>query len=99
MSTSRPVPVNVGGYSGLYLKSTAPANLDQCRDKSVLIYTAGGGSTWLQNDVPGGIFRMWILDVDGQRVVAGTRTLAGTPDTDGLNHLIETAEFTSVDEP
>ncbi|HET9842261.1 MAG TPA: hypothetical protein VFQ01_09675 [Nocardioides sp.] len=99
MAHSRLVPVSVGGYRGFYLKSTAPANLHRCRSNRVLLYTAGGGSTWLQDDVPAATFRLWILNVRGQRVVAGTRTGPEVTNGDPLVHMIETAEFTSVDRP
>ena len=97
MSTTRPLPVTVGGYHGLYVKSYAPKILDHCRHQEVVIYTGGG--SWLQTDLPGGAFRWWILDVGGQRVVAATRSLPDTADADPLNHMMESAEFTSVDEP
>jgi hypothetical protein len=109
MSTSRPVPVTVGGYHGLYVKTVAPSILDRCQHKNILLSTAGG--TWLQSGehhdrsgpclscLPGATFRIWILNVRGQRVVAGTRTYPHTADPDGLVGVIESAEFTSVDEP
>ena len=97
MSATRPRSVTVGGHHGLYVESHAPKDLDRCRHQEVVIYTGGG--TWLQTDVPGGVFRWWILDVGGQRVVAATRSLPGTADADPLNHMMESAEFTSVDEP
>jgi hypothetical protein len=90
------VPVTVGGYHGLYVRSVAPSSLDRCRRDSVLLYTAGG--PWLQSDLPGTTFRAWILNVRGQRVVAGTRTYPGTADPDALTAMIESAQFTSVDE-
>ena len=97
MSTTRPQPVTVGGYSGFYVKSYAPSSLDHCRHKEVVIFSGGG--TWLQTDLPGGAFRWWILNVAGKRVVASTRSLPDTADTDPLNRMMESAEFTSVDEP
>jgi hypothetical protein len=96
MTATSPVPVTVGGYHGLYIKTVAPANLDRCRDKGVQILTGGG--SWLSLDVPGATFREWILDVAGQRVVAGTRGDAHLTDEDPLNRMIESAEFTSLDD-
>ena len=71
MKTSPPVPVTIGGYHGVYLMLTAPADLDRCRAGSVTILTAGG--TWLQWDVPNATFHEWILNVRGTRVVGGAR--------------------------
>jgi hypothetical protein len=97
MTATRPVPVTVGGHHGLYVKTIAPAHLEQCHDENVRILTGGGA--WLSLDVPGAVFREWILDVDGQRVVAATRGDGSLTDADPLNHMMESAEFTSVDEP
>jgi hypothetical protein len=97
MTHSRPVPVTIGGYRGLYIKTTAPAKLHGCRGSSVFIYTAGGA--WLQSDIPQTTFRAWILNVGGQRVVAGTRSFTDTADSDPINRIFATTEFTSVHEP
>jgi len=97
MTATRPLPVIVGGYRGLYVKTTAPAHLGRCHDKSVRILSGGG--SWLSLDVPRATFREWILDVDGQRVVAATRGDESLTDADPLNHMMESAEFTAVDEP
>lgn len=97
MTATRPVPVTVGGYHGLYVKTTAPAHLERCRDKGVRILTGGG--FWLSLDVPRATFREWILDVNGQRVVAATRGDGSLTDADSLNRMVESAEFTSVDRP
>jgi len=97
MTATRPVPVTVGGYHGLYVKTTAPAHLEHCRGKTVHILTGGG--SWLSLDVPRATFREWILDVDGQRVIAATRGDGHLSDEDPLNRMMESAEFSSVDEP
>jgi hypothetical protein len=97
MTATRPVPVTVGGYHGLYVKTTAPVHTERCRDGGVRILTGGG--SWLSLDLPRSTFREWILDVDGQRVVAATRGDGNLTDEDPLNRMMESAEFTSVDEP
>lgn len=95
MRTSQPVPVTIGGYHGVYLKSTAPADIARCRDGSVTIYTAGDG--WLQWDVPRGTFYQWILDVDGHRVVGGTRIAPDAANRDELIGMVESAQFSAVE--
>lgn len=70
---NKPVPVTVGGYSGLYVELSWPRGLE-CE----------GGVLWLSLDAnpnresgvsyhddlsPGVVDRFWILDVAGQRVV------------------------------
>jgi hypothetical protein len=97
MKTTQPVPVTIGGYHGVYLKTTAPADVDRCRRGSVTIYTAGG--TWLQLDVPSATFREWILNVHGQRVVGGTRGGPEAADSAELAGMVESAEFTTAGQP
>jgi len=97
MKTTRPVPVTIGGYHGLYLKLTAPADIDRCRGGSVTIFTAG--ATWLQLDLPSATFREWILNVHGQRVVGGTRSGPDAADSAELVGMVETAEFTTAGQP
>jgi hypothetical protein len=91
MRTSQPVPVTIGGYHGVYVKSTAPADIQRCRDGLVTMYSDGG--TWLRQDVSRGIFEAWILKVRGQRVVGGTRLLPDAAHGAELSHMVESAEF------
>jgi hypothetical protein len=97
MKTSQPVPVTIGGYHGVYLKTIAPANIDRCRDGSVTIL--GAGDAWLQLDLPSATFREWILNVNGQRVVGGTRSGPDAANSAELVRMIETAEFTTAGQP
>jgi hypothetical protein len=92
MKTSQPVPVTVGGYHGVYLKSTVPADVHRCRGGIVTMYT--DGETWLQQDVPHAIFQAWILNVRGQRVVGGTRILPDAANGAELSRMVKSAEFT-----
>jgi hypothetical protein len=71
-TTSKPAPVTVGGYDGVYLEVTmAPGDLDvrTCTGKSIAYWESDPGTRYLSADDPGGIDLLWILDVDGQRVV------------------------------
>jgi hypothetical protein len=97
MTSSKPVPVTIGGYHGVYLKLTAPADLDRCRAGNVTILSGGG--EWLQWDVPNATFHEWILNVRGTRVVGGARIGPDAVDPDELIHMVESAEFTGADTP
>ena len=77
---------------GVYLQLTAPTAIEDCRDGGVTLFTADGG-TWLQNDLPGGVFHEWILNVRGDRVVGGVRTGPNAADADRLVGIIESARF------
>jgi hypothetical protein len=91
MKTTQPVPVTIGGYHGVHVTLTAPADIDRCRRGSVTIYTAGG--TWLQDNVPNGIFHEWILNVRGSRVVGGARMGPDSPNEREFIAMVESARF------
>jgi hypothetical protein len=97
IKVSRPVPVTIGGYHGIYVKLTAPADLDRCRGGNLTILSAG--DTWLQWDVPNATFHEWIVNVRGTRVVGGARIAPDADNSAELIHMIESADFTGVDEP
>ncbi|MEO6713776.1 MAG: hypothetical protein ABIM89_10155 [Mycobacteriales bacterium] len=72
-TTTKPVPVTIGGRDGLYLELTAPTALDgPCwgRDGrfrfNVWVSSPGGGRS-LEN--PGQIDKIWIIDTERGRVV------------------------------
>jgi hypothetical protein len=94
METTPPVPVTVGGYHGTYLKVTAPADIDRCRQGRVTVLT--GGDSWLQADAPGTAFHEWILNVGGQRVVAGARIFPDFSKRAELVAMVESAEFSEA---
>lgn len=96
MKTSQPVPVTIGGYHGVHLRLTAPADLDRCRGGRVTIYTAGGA--WLQWDVPDATFHEWILNVRGRRVAGGTRIDPDAANPAELIHMVESARFSGADQ-
>ena len=95
MKTTQPVPVTIGGYHGVYLKLTAPADIGRCRGGTVTIYTAGG--TWLQLDVPRATFHEWILNVRGTRVVGAARMGPDSPNEGEFIEMVESARFTVAD--
>jgi hypothetical protein len=68
-----PVAVTLGGYSGKYVDISAPADLGQCVGEYRLwdpgIYAQGPEHRW----------HLWILDVEGTRVVVQTMDYPGTP--------------------
>jgi hypothetical protein len=97
MKISQPGPVTIGGYHGVHLALTAPADLDRCRGGLVTILAAG--DTWLRSDVPNGIFHEWILNLRGTRVVGGARIGPDAANPAELIHMVESARFIGVDQP
>ncbi len=72
LDATDPVPVTLGGYSGKYVDLQLPADLTRC-DVGYYpwepgIYAQGPSHRW----------HLWILDVDGIRVVAAAMDYAGT---------------------
>ena len=65
-----PVPVTVGGYDGLYLEWSLPADLDVATcDRGTTMAWTGAPGRRRSYDIPGAIDRIWILDVEGDRIL------------------------------
>jgi hypothetical protein len=86
-TTTAPADVSLGGFSGKYVELTAPAELPRCVDgrgletASLLGHRIGPGSRWL----------LWILDVDGTRLVVMMAYRPPTPEADvaELHQLVD----------
>jgi hypothetical protein len=72
LDATDPVPVTLGGYSGKYIDLQLPSDLTGCNTSYFPwepgIYAQGPSHRW----------HLWILDVDGVRVVVQTTDYAGT---------------------
>jgi hypothetical protein len=69
-SVTKPRPVTLAGYDGLYLEIRAPAKLDYsgCNDAELNFWeSTPTGERWTR--MPGMRDRLWILDVDHQPMV------------------------------
>ncbi len=94
-TTSKPVPVSVGGYDGLYLKLTTPADLDYktCVEDTLHIWKSGDD---LGRDLGEPVVdRYWILDVDGSLLILSALVF-GTGEGKRVqlfSGLVETATF------
>lgn len=94
--SSRPRPVTVDGHSGWYVQITAPRHLTRCAGGRYTLWggTAAPQETGYGTNLPGTVHHLWILDVDGQRVVVAVRVVPGhTTHLDDLLHMAETTEF------
>jgi hypothetical protein len=73
--TTKPRAVDVDGHSGLYLEVTLPdqEQLNGCHDSEQILWRTDAGDGY-GGGIGGTVSRLWILDVDGTRVVmvAGT---------------------------
>lgn len=97
---TRPVPVSVGGYDGVYLELTAPANLDftMCGLKTFDYWVSDpvGGAYTDQHDL---VNHLWIIDVDDDRRVLAIAVAAGVgaAEIEEVTDIVESARF--VDAP
>jgi len=81
--TTAPVDVTLGGFSGTRIDVQVPAGLDlaTCRDGQFWVWSVGDGQT-IYAQGPEGRFHLWILDVQGRRVIVTTHDFPGTPPDD-----------------
>lgn len=88
-----PVPVVVGGYRGLYVTLSVPAdfNVAACPTRKMRLWP----TRWLS--VPGQVAMVWILDVDGQRVIfdASYEARHSPDEVAELKRMVTTATFVS----
>jgi hypothetical protein len=71
LDVTTPIDVTLGGYSGKYLDLQVPADITSCdlyRPWEPWFFAQGPGQRW----------HLWILDVDGIRVVVTSTDYAGT---------------------
>jgi hypothetical protein len=96
--TSRPVRATLGGYHGLYVESRPRGRFNGCRGgEHDLFRPHAGDSVVLADDIPGTTDRLWIVNVNGRRVVAAVQTMRGkTANPAQLVGIAESVEFTHV---
>jgi hypothetical protein len=70
---TQPAPVTLDGHDGLYLEVTVPHRLDSCVNSTYTLWQTDSGFPNATN-VPGTVFRIWILDVDGTRIAVNETT-------------------------
>ena len=97
-ATSVPIRVKLGGFHGLYLESRAQGGLGQCSDDQHTLWRAhAGDSLWLSDDIRGTTDRVWIVNVNGRRVVAAVQTMRGkTHDPAELVGIARSVRFSPV---
>lgn len=107
-SASTPIDVTLGGHRGRYLEWSVPADMevtgnadfqgcDAWPDNGHLDFVSwlGNGMGERYQQVPGQVDRLWILDVDGQRLVVDATYSpdATQADRDELAHVVESLRF------
>jgi hypothetical protein len=93
---SGPERVTLGGHDGVLISVRVPADLDvsRCTEGRYMFWQGSPGDAHHQAPV-GTTEQMWILDVDGQRVVLGTAATAGVPEGEvaELTTMVESVRF------
>jgi hypothetical protein len=96
LHVTKPVPVTLDGYRGLYLEVTIPeaVDADSCVDDRVSLFESGGPDGYIGQD--GYLGRWWILDVNGQRMVVMPQCDTGCTkdDLDTLTTMAKSITFT-----
>jgi hypothetical protein len=91
--TSTPAPVTIDGHAGLYLEYRVSKEVDVpgCEDRTFDIFTTGPGGWYLEaSREQAGI---WILDVDGDRVVLAWVAVPGVT-RDQMRDMTDMVEST-----
>jgi hypothetical protein len=89
---SAPQPVTLAGYKGLYVELAGPRELSRCSVAPQLWRNPGGRGIYGDDQVD----RVWILDVDGQRLVVDasfSRPNATASDIDKLTSMVDSLAF------
>jgi hypothetical protein len=97
-SVSEPRPVSLDGHRGLYLelRVSVDVRFDDCDDGGYFMLWEGMPADAQHTaDSPGTIERLWIVDVDGERIVLAATAAAGV--THGLakelTDMVESVRF------
>ncbi len=93
---SAPKPVRVAGYDGVTLELELPDDLAvaRCTEQIYMFWEGSPGDAHHQA-APNAVERLWVLDVDGQRVVLATLIDPGVPDRDidEITAMVESVRF------
>lgn len=93
---THPVPVTVGGYDGLYVELSMPddVDVDACPDGMFLSWPGRN------QQGPGQVDMLWILDVEGQRMTfdASASRAVGPAGLQVLTDMVTTTTFTTSEE-
>jgi hypothetical protein len=106
-NATAPIDVELAGFRGKYLEWSVPTDIDfdkarearalfpHCDEATFQSWTANGWAGDRYQQLPGQVDRIWILDVDGERLVVDAWYLAAaTPeDRAELEHVVDSIRF------
>jgi hypothetical protein len=98
-NASEPEPVKVGGFDGLYMQWSVPdeVDFDDCDEGFFESWRGDITGTDRYQQAPGQVDRLWILDIEGQRLVIDAFYLPGTPEEDRheIDDIIDSIRFST----
>jgi hypothetical protein len=91
---SAPKPVTIAGYRGLYVELASPHDVGRCDQTPGLWGDPGERGIYSDDQID----RVWILDVEGQRLVvnAAHGPTATTSEIDNLTSMVKSLEFAAA---
>jgi hypothetical protein len=96
-NATAPTHVKLGGFEGKYLQMSVPSgvNFAHCDEGYFESWTANGWGSDRYQQRPGQVDRLWILDVDGERLVIDASTLpeATAQDRAELERVVDSIRF------
>ena len=100
-AATAPEPVSLDGHDGVYLELTMPTdvNFSRCEQGYFILWEGRPNDAHHTTQERGMVERLWILDVDGDRVVLATLASPGITkvETDELTAMAESARFVEPD--
>jgi hypothetical protein len=96
-NATAPTDIELGGFEGKYLELSVPSgvNFADCDEGYFESWTANGWGSDRYQQRPGQVDRLWILDVDGERLVIDASTLsdATAEDRAELERVVDSIRF------
>ena len=96
-NATAPTDIELAGFRSKYLKLSVPTGIDfhDCDEGDFRSWTARGWASVRYHQAPGQVDRIWILDVDGQRLVVDAAYLPeATPqDRAELERVVDSIRF------
>ena len=93
--------VSVGGYAGTYVETVADDDLSECGNGLLSLFFNRDGGIYSRRVPAGGVDRMWVLDVDGRRLVIDVFSVPDASDAQSaaLVKIVESIRVERVYEP
>jgi hypothetical protein len=96
-NATAPTDIEVAGFRGKFLELSVPSNIDfdDCDEGYFESWTAKGWASDRSQQRPGQVDRIWILDVEGQRLVVDAAYLpeATAQDRAELESIVDSIRF------